>query len=176
MDAIATPAGDAGFDPLTGLATREKFQARAEGEWARRARDHGPMTLLLVDIDRFDVYQELKGDEAGQACLAAVAEIIARHCRRRGDFAGRLRDHGFGVLLSETTPKGAEKLAEQIRQAVEQLGLGEAEAGTRITVAVGVASVIPKANRFMTSLLKLADDGLGRACDRGGNCVVSVRE
>jgi two-component system, chemotaxis family, response regulator WspR len=176
MDAIATPAGDTGFDPATGLATREKFQARAETEWSRRARDHGPMTLLLVDIDRFDAYRGVKGVEAAQACLQAVAEIIAHHCRRRGDFAGRLRDHGFGVLLSETTPKGAEKVAEQIREAVEQLKLGEAETGTRITVSVGVASVIPKPNRFVMSLLKLADDGLGRACDQGGNCVASVRE
>jgi two-component system chemotaxis family response regulator WspR len=176
MDAIATPVGDAGFDPVSGLATREKFQQRAESEWTRRAKDHGPMSLLLVGIDNFDAYQGAMGEAAGNDCLGEVAGIIARVCRRRGDFAGRLRAHDFAVLLSETTPKGAERLGEQIRKAVEQLGLGDATAGTRVTVSVGIASVIPKPNRFVESLLKLADAGLGRACDQGGNCVASVRE
>jgi diguanylate cyclase (GGDEF)-like protein len=176
MDAIATSAGDAGFDPVTGLAARDKFHQRAESEWVRRAKDHGPMSLLLVDIDRFDAYKGVIGADAAQACLRDVAEIIARQCRRRGDFAGRLRDHNFGVLLSETTPKGAEKVGEQIRKAVEDLALGDSAAGTRITVSVGIASVIPKTRGFVDSLMKLADAGLGKACDQGGNCVASVRE
>ncbi|MGH8459639.1 MAG: diguanylate cyclase domain-containing protein, partial [Nevskiales bacterium] len=106
MDVIATSAGDTGFDPLTGLATREKFHQRAEAEWARRARDHGPMSLLLVDVDRMDAYRGVLGAVAAEDCLRKVADIIARNCRRRGDFAGRLRDHNFAVLLSEATPKG----------------------------------------------------------------------
>lgn len=176
MDAIATPAGDAGFDPLTGLATREKFHERAASEWARRTRDHGPMTLVLVDIDRLDAYRGVLGVPAADECLRQVADIIARNCRRRGDFAGRLRDHNFGLLLSETTPKGAEKIGEQIRKAVEDLGLGDDAAGTKITVSVGIASVIPKPSRFVGSLVALADASLGKANDQGGNCVTSERE
>jgi two-component system chemotaxis family response regulator WspR len=176
MDAIATPAGETGFDPVTGLATREKFHDRAATEWERRKKDHGPMTLLLIDIDRFDAFKGVNGIETAEACLATVAEIIARQCRRRGDFVGRLRDHNIAVLLSEGTPKGGEKVGEQIRVAVEKLGLGDRTAGTLITVSVGVASVIPRSSRFVESLLALADKGLGKACDQGGNCIVSVRE
>lgn len=176
MDAIATPAGEAGFDPVTGLATRERFHQRAEDEWARRSGDHSPMTLVLVEVDRLDAYRGVKGAEAADQCLHEVAAVIAQACRRRGDFAGRLRDHGFAVLLSESTPKGGEKVAEQIRQGVEQLKIGEAAAHTRITVSVSVASAIPTSRRFVNSLLALADTGLGTACDQGGNCVVCVRE
>ncbi|MGH8454937.1 MAG: GGDEF domain-containing protein, partial [Nevskiales bacterium] len=139
MDVIATSAGDTGFDPLTGLATREKFHQRAEAEWARRARDHGPMSVLLVDVDRMDAYRGVQGAVAAEDCLRKVADIIASNCRRRGDFAGRLRDHNFAVLLSETTPKGGEKMGGQIRKAVEQLDLGDVAASTKITVSVSVA-------------------------------------
>lgn len=176
MDAIATAAGDKGFDPVTGLATREKFHERAESEWLRRCKDHGPMTLLLLVIDRFDAFRGVRGDAAADDCLSRVAEVISRRCKRRGDFAARLRGHDFAILLSEAVPKGAEKVGEDLRAAVERLALGDQAEGTHITASLSVASVIPKSNRFVDSLLKLADKGLGQACDQGGNCVVSVRE
>lgn len=176
MDSVANVAADTNFDPVTGLAMRDMFRERAEGEWQRRCKDHGPMTVLLVDIDRFDAYKGVEGAEAADECLNLVAEIISARCRRRGDFAARMRDHNFALLLSEAVPKGAEKIGEGIRQAVENLGLGNMAARTRITASVSVAVTIPKSNRFVDSIIKLADQGLGEACDRGGNCVISVRD
>jgi diguanylate cyclase (GGDEF)-like protein len=173
MDAIAAPSIDADFDPVTGLATPAKFHDRAEAEWERRCKERGPMTLMLVEVDHFEAYQAAKGKAAADACLVAIAEIIARNCRRRGDFAGRVREHNFAVLLSETAPRGAEKVGEQIRGQVEALGLGAEE--TAIRTSISVASTLARSNRFVDSLLKMADDGLQDASQQGGNRVVSVR-
>ncbi len=175
MDAIASTSVDEDFDPVTGLATRAKFHARAETEWNRRCKNHGPMTLMLITIDRFDAYRSAQGDTAANDCLSKIAGIIAKTCRRRGDFAGRLRDHNFAVLLSETAPKGALALAEKIRSEVKALDLGEVASESSIRVSVSVASTLARSNRFVDSLLKMADDGLGEAADKGGDCVVCVR-
>lgn len=173
MDAIAAPSIDADFDPVTGLATRAKFHDRAEAEWERRCKERGPMTLMLIEVDHYDEYQAAQGQAAADACLASIAEIIAKSCRRRGDFAGRVRVRNFAVLLSESAPKGAERIGEQIRSQVEALGLGSQDTAIRVTVSV--ASALARSSRFVDSLLKMADDGLHDATQQGGNRVVSVR-
>lgn len=174
MDTIARPVAPDSFDPVTGLAAREMFQRRAETEWQRRARAHGPMTLLRIDLDRFDIYRTQQGIEAANLRLRQVAEVIARNCRRRGDFAGRVGDSAFAVLLSEAAPKGAEKVARQIVEEAAQMGQGNG--GAPPTVSIGVASAIPRPNRFLESLLQLAEQGVEQAAAAGGNQFVSMRE
>jgi len=174
MDTIAQPVAPDGFDPVTGLATPEMFRKRAEVEWQRRARAHGPMTVLRIDVDRFDIYRTQQGIEAANLRLRQVAEVIARNCRRRGDFAGRVGENEFAVLLSEAAPKGAEKVARQIVEEVAQLGQGNG--GALPAVSIGIASAIPRPNRFLASLLQLAEQGVEQAAHSGGNQVISQRE
>lgn len=167
MDSIATPDVSGSFDPVTGLATREMFRRRAEAEWQRRTKEQGPMSLLRIDLDNA---------ESNVARLREVAEVVARHCRRRGDFAGRIGAHDIVVLLSETAPKGAEKIARQIVEDVNSIAVEGDVSGSRITVSIGVASIIPRSSRFLDSLLRLAEEGVEQASKNGGNQIISMRE
>lgn len=176
MDTIAQPTGSDSFDPVTGLATREMFHRRAESEWQRRARGNGPMSLLRVDLDNFEAYRTQHGVNSANSSLREIAEVIARNCHRRGDFAGHIGEHEFVVLLRETAPKGAEKIARRIVEEVAKLPIESNGSAAGITVSIGVAAVIPRPNRFFESLLRLAEQGVEQAGKNGGNQVISVRE
>ena len=162
-----------GFDPLTGLATRELFHDRAAEQWDKGAHTHQPVTLIMIGVDHFSELRATSGGAAGEACLKAVSNAITRRCGRRADLSGRVRDHEMAVLLAESEERGALALAEKIRRDVEGLRLKTGAGPEVITISVGVASLVPRQNRFVEALLIAADQGLKTAYAQGGNRVVA---
>ena len=160
-----------GFDEDTGLAGRELLLARVERQWDGCVEHHQPICLLLVNVDHFAVLRSTAGDEAAGKALARVAQVIADACRRRADFAGRVRQDEFAVLLTDTQAEGALRVAEQIRARVAG-SPGDVGGRPPLTVSVGVASTVPTPARFMMSLIHGADQALKQAKADGRNRVV----
>jgi diguanylate cyclase (GGDEF)-like protein len=156
-----------GIDPATGVAKRAFLRQRLEQDWSRAQRNQQRLNVLMLSIDHFRECDS----KAAQHCKQVVAEIIAAHCRRRADFLGHLRDHEFAVLLSDATRQGAQAIAESICRAVEARHVRPTAAHWSLTVSVGIGSMVPRATRFVDSLLIAADAGLRKARRLGGNTV-----
>jgi len=156
-------------DVLTGLANRRLAEERLAEEWRRLARTHGPLSLLLVEIDHFKPYNTAYGARQGDACLQRVAASFGTSVGRAGDLAARWGGEKFVVLLPETSADGAATVAENLRARVEALGIPHETSRRKVvTISIGYATSAPaSAEASPHTLVTAADEALQRA-KRGG--------
>ena len=102
-------------DPLTGLGNREKLMRAFTVQQQRARRDRTPLSLILIDLDRFKAVNDRFGHEAGDAALAFFAGLM-RHRLRDADVACRIGGEEFAVLLPTTDLSGATAIAEDLRR------------------------------------------------------------
>jgi diguanylate cyclase (GGDEF)-like protein len=151
-------------DKLTGLANRRRFDAVLVEEWRRAARLGVPLSLLLMDVDHFKRFNDTYGHTAGDACLTMVGGVIGSTVRRAGDFAARYGGEEFVVLLFHTNRADAVQMAERIRQAVRAMGVDHSGSPHQVvTISVGGATVVPRAEASPQTLLDQADEALYEA-------------
>jgi len=169
------------LDQLTELPNRRSFEARLNTEWARAQRLKTPISILMIDIDKFKGYNDIYGHQQGDRALVAVAEMFMQVLKRPGDFAARWGGEEFIVLLSDTKAEGAMDVAEQLRSAMEVMSIpysdGRMTRVTRVTLSVGVNTLIPGQDSTIDAFIRGADAALYEAkakgrnqiCLRGGN-------
>lgn len=150
-------------DGLTGVGNRRNFNHRLGSEWSRGRRGGPPLSLLLIDIDRFKDFNDSRGHWAGDACLRSVARAMSRALNRPGDAVTRYGGEEFAVLLPHTDLNGARAVAERLRRAVCDLHIPRGAGEGWVTVSVGVASVHPNSRIGPASLVTRADRALYRA-------------
>ncbi|MFQ6097416.1 MAG: GGDEF domain-containing protein [Armatimonadota bacterium] len=128
-------------DPLTGLHNHRQFQELLAEEIERAGRYDVPLSLLLVDVDGFTRYNETHGHMAGDQLLQDVARIVTRNCRRI-DQPARFASDCFAVILPETAPEDAVKLAERLRTQIESPHIvGASDERYSITASIGIAGL-----------------------------------
>ncbi len=163
-------------DGLTGLFNRRYLDQVMETEWARAVRQGAVFSVLMTDADCFKAYNDHYGHQAGDTCLAQIAQVLKAFSRRAGDVAARYGGEEFVLLLASTEPLAAQQTAESIRQAVQALCLPHTRSPWGVvTISVGVASVVAQPHLSAEGVLKLADDALYAAKAAGRN-VVQVAE
>ncbi|WP_432492841.1 sensor domain-containing diguanylate cyclase [Kineococcus auxinigenes] len=147
-------------DPLTGVANRRRFDERLAEEVARLQRQPAPLSLVLVDVDRFEEVDgtagRTAGHRAGDAVLAEVA-ARARAVLRRTDLVARLGGAEFAVLLPDADATAADRSAQRVRRAVRERPV----AGLAVTVTTGTATYVP--SRGVEQFLADADAALHEA-------------
>jgi diguanylate cyclase (GGDEF)-like protein/PAS domain S-box-containing protein len=162
----------ASTDALTGLPNRRQFDHTLTKEWYRALRDSTPLALLMVDVDRFKMLNDLFGHQIGDAILARVGRVIRDNVRRAADMAARYGGEEFAVVLPNTTAAGALEIAEVIRRAVAATDTRSIiEGGYPISVSVGVAATVPMAGGGSAVLVHNADAALYQAKRNGRNRV-----
>ncbi len=157
------------LDGMTGLYNRRHFEVVAEIEWSRFQRYHRPLSLMLIDIDRFKEINDGQGHEAGDRAIAWVAALCAQG-KRATDVAARIGGDEFAILLPETKPEQARVVAERLRESIVDRG----GRGDRRTAALSISIGIGTATLSMSgvgALMRLADSALYRAKAAGRNCV-----
>lgn len=159
-------------DSLTGLPNRRRLDEAQTEEWRRAARTGAPLSLLLLDADRFKSYNDLYGHRKGDQMLIAIAGVLPVAAQRAGDLSARQGGEEFAVLLPGVEQPAAVAMAERLRAAVQALAIPHAgnEAGV-VTVSIGVACSRPAAGQPVTELFETADRALYRAKDAGRNRV-----
>ena len=162
-------------DALTGLANRRIFEETLKREWKVALRNKKPIGFLMLDADKFKVYNDTYGHPQGDKLLIALSGVLRRAVHRPSDLSGRLGGEEFGVLLPNTDLSGAIHIAETIRTEVERLRIRVADTGkiTTCTVSIGVAVAIPMSNENHESIMKAADEQLYKAKEGGRNRVIS---
>ncbi len=164
-------------DGLTGLANRRRFDEVLHREWRRAVREGSSLALLLVDADRFKLFNDRYGHAAGDDCLRQVAVAVANAARRPGDLAARYGGEEFAVLLPNTDLAGALEVAERLRQDVLAVGLehlGNPPLDV-VSVSLGAACVapLPDDQADTDALLRATDSALYAAKASGRNRTAS---
>jgi diguanylate cyclase (GGDEF)-like protein len=163
-------------DELTRLSNRRFFNSRFEEMMQRAKRASLPLTLLMIDADRFKLFNDTYGHAAGDDCLRQVANVVRDSVRRPGDVAARYGGEELAILLSDTDKAGGEAVAEAIRSRVEALGLPHSGnlPMEKVTVSIGVATFSAQVPSAATAqaLFAQADDALYQAKAGGRNRVV----
>lgn len=161
-------------DGLTGLSNYRAFSEALEGEWLRNRREGRPMSVAMVDVDRFKTYNDTFGHRAGDEALRRVAGAIGGLGKRDGDIVARYGGDEFSMVLVGSDRHGAVRLAERARLAVEELNLLEPGSTLeKLTLSIGVATTVPSEHATTEDLLRAADQALYEAKRRGRNCVVA---
>jgi diguanylate cyclase (GGDEF)-like protein len=158
-------------DGLTGIANRRRFDETMDREWRRAMRDHSPLSLLMIDVDHFKLYNDIYGHLAGDTCLQAIASAAQEVLHRSSDLLARYGGEEFIVVLPFTDSDGAQLVAEQIRRAVELRCLPHSgnPPHSIVTVSIGCATHILEFDSPRNSLLQAADDALYVAKSAGRN-------
>jgi diguanylate cyclase (GGDEF)-like protein/PAS domain S-box-containing protein len=161
------------LDSLTKIANRRHFDAFLEKEWLRAIRNAQPLSLVVLDVDHFKLYNDTLGHAAGDLCLQKVAQALQAHALRPTDLAARYGGEEFVLLFAETPHEAAARLAEAIRTTVEALQLANPRSPTSpwITVSVGVATMVPTQLDQIEQLFVCADRAMYAAKEAGRNRV-----
>lgn len=159
-------------DELTGLANRRHLNQALTQEWARFKRSKQPFAVVMIDIDFFKLYNDHYGHLAGDECLRHIAQVIQSGMRRAGDLAARYGGEEFLLILPNTSAEDGQRLADAVRQSVEQLNLPHAKSPLgRLSVSMGVAAMVDGGYVDALALLSAADEALYLAKQGGRNRV-----
>lgn len=127
------------MDFLTGTSTRRQLEKVLAQEWLRAQRSFAPLSLLLANIDGFTAFNAQFGEEAGDACLRAVADALRVLAQRPTDLLARHGGGSFALLLPATNRQGAVAVAEGALRAAGELLVPHAGKDHRVTLSIGVA-------------------------------------
>ncbi len=158
-------------DGLTGIANRRVFDEFIESEWARAGRNKSSLSLIMIDIDHFKVYNDNYGHQGGDDCLRQVAQKLADTVKRPADLVARYGGEEFVVVMPCTDIEGAKSIAETLCLGVSVLGVPHEHSSTadHVTISLGVACVVPPADGKPESLITMADEALYEAKEQGRN-------
>ncbi|MDD2850325.1 MAG: diguanylate cyclase [Desulfuromonadaceae bacterium] len=162
-------------DGLTGIANRRHFDAVIEVEFARLYRSKAPLSLILLDIDHFKLFNDAYGHVAGDQCLKNVAGVFQRCITRAPDLAARYGGEEFAAILPETDYRGAITLAEKIRAKVAGMAIPHCDSGTEsyVTVSLGVVTLDCTKVQSPLDAVAITDRQLYRAKSEGRNRIAS---
>ncbi|MDQ3813913.1 MAG: diguanylate cyclase [Armatimonadota bacterium] len=156
-------------DSLTGLFNQRYLEESLEREMHRAERNGYPVGMIMLDIDHFNLFNQMYGREAGDALLRELGGLL-RQQTRRSDLACRYGGEEFILILPEASLENTFRKAERLRHAVKEIMLQHhPQAMEPITISLGVAS-FPDNGATGEAVLRAADTALHRAkldgCDR----------
>ena len=163
-------------DHLTGTASRRAFEQALDLQLDRCRREALPLSVALVDLDRFKHYNDTYGHLAGDQCLITVARALRRRASRQGELVGRFGGDEFLVLWPGIDLATAMRNAERLRETVRVLDLRLAKEPVQVSVSVGGITVVPNASTTAASLVHAADRAMYVVKARGGDDIEWVTE
>jgi diguanylate cyclase (GGDEF)-like protein len=160
-------------DSLTGLLNRRYFQERLAEEVDRSARHGHPLSLMMIDIDHFKIYNDTNGHPAGDKALVMVGRALRGNIRVI-DVVSRFGGEEFSIILPETRKQEALEIGERIRKEVEDLYFPGEESlpSKRLTISLGVAG-FPEDARDLKTFIQRADRALYHAKAQGRNSIIA---
>lgn len=164
-------------DSLTGLYNRRYLDTEIEHA-CQRARRHGTwLSVLMIDIDHFKLFNDAYGHLQGDDCLRRVATVLQRRQQRCDDAACRYGGEEFALILPACDLDAARGLAALLCNDVRGLGIEHARSTRgRVTVSIGIATLRITGDTRGCELLRLADDALYAAKHAGRDTVCDMTQ
>lgn len=156
-------------DTLTQIPNRRRFNTVYEQEVKRAQRNKTPLSLLLIDVDQFKIYNDHFGHLAGDECLKAIGAALVRCQRRPGDIVCRFGGEEFVALLPDTDLAGAIHVANIMLQTVKGLEIEHAAHAEHKFVSISVGAACANAGEAIDAknLIAVADKRLYLAKTHG---------
>mgnify|MGYP000871374456 CR=1 FL=1 len=147
-------------DGLTQIANRRHFDDVINKEIANSERTKQPLAIILIDIDFFKKLNDSLGHQEGDKCLISFANMLKKIVNRPRDLCARYGGEEFILLLAETDLAGAIKVAENVKQQLEQLDILHPDSivSNKVTVSQGIA--VFQSGMSVDQLCHLADEKL----------------
>lgn len=156
------------MDALTGLANRRSLN-QFFNNWEKQQDDNLNVSVLIMDIDYFKLYNDYYGHTQGDKCLKQVAEKLKVCGKRKNDLVARFGGEEFIAILSECSNPSS--FAELCRMSIEALGIPHAASSVakHVTISIGVSTGIPTNIQELKSMIDTADKALYEAKEKGRN-------
>ena len=159
------------IDPLTELPNRRAMEKALEQEWKISLRDKTELSVLILDVDHFKLYNDNYGHQSGDECLKKVALCIKKAITRPRDFCARYGGEEFIIILGQTPEAGALRVAEAIMQNLKEKDIPHDYSPVKkiLTISIGIAVVNPVEELSWEKLVNWADKALYLAKKNGRN-------
>lgn len=161
------------MDGLTNVSNRRHFDDFLNSQLVQCAKKKAPLTLLLIDIDYFKLFNDANGHIQGDHCLQEVARAIKACLSSHQGLAARYGGEEFAVVLPGCNRENAQAMAQILCTAVRSLQIPHtaSPASGHVTVSIGVATIRPEPNTEHHVIIDLADQNLYKAKSMGRNRV-----
>lgn len=158
-------------DGLTGLINKREFQQIVYREWRNACRNKDSLSLIMIDIDYFKLYNDTHGHCAGDDVLRRVAKAILGPLHRAHDIAARFGGEEFVVLLPSTHLDGLGFMCERLKNAISDLNIAHPMNSVipKVSISLGGAFSMPHADQTPMELIEVADKALYQAKEKGRN-------
>ncbi len=156
-------------DPLTGLYNRRKFEEQLALVIEESQNHKSNHTLCYLDLDRFKIVNDTYGHAAGDELLQQVTKLLKKRIRASDIFA-RLGGDEFALLLHQCPLEIAPKIAEQLRQLIQDFPFTWEDKVFRIGASIGLVAINSTTDN-LSDLLSTADAACYAAKEKGRNCV-----
>lgn len=163
-------------DALTGVKNRRYFEQRISSEFRRSRREKAPLSLIMVDIDKFKSINDNYGHLVGDQAIRQTARLMQQQLRRVSDCICRYGGEEFAIILPMTDSQGAKQFAENIRSRLNREQLVTSDVSLTITASFGVATLYANDNNKVDELISLADKALYQAKQQGRNRTVCAEQ
>lgn len=157
------------IDGLTGIPNRRRFEEHFASEWQRARRSETTMSIILMDIDHFKLYNDNYGHQSGDSCLTLVGQALAKSAHRPGDMIARYGGEEFIAVLPDTGKEGAIKMAETIQNNVAALQIAHetSSASDYVTLSMGLVTWVVAGDREPKMMVEASDRALYEAKENG---------
>jgi diguanylate cyclase (GGDEF)-like protein len=160
-------------DEMTGIFNYRFVKKQLEIEVQRAHRYEKPLSLCIIDIDRFKEINDRHGHPVGDAVLKEIAKILTQSTRSV-DFVGRYAGDEFVIIFPDTQLQDAVRLCERIRKTISEQSLDAHGKSVQVTLSMGLADFDLKKRSTADALLEAADLRLYQAKRAGRNRVYST--
>ncbi|CAM2960204.1 diguanylate cyclase [Vibrio tubiashii] len=162
-------------DGLTKVKNRRYIDEKLTEMISLHGRHQLPLSIILLDVDRFKLYNDNYGHIEGDRCLIEIASTLSKLFTRSGEVVGRYGGEEFVVLLGYTDDEKATKNAERIKSSIEAANLKHeySDVAPVVTVSQGVYQLIPSGRETIEQLYELVDKRLYQAKVNGRNQYVA---
>jgi len=157
-------------DALTGIYNRGYFHNISKDILNSSEEDKKQVSMIMMDVDFFKGLNDTHGHQVGDLVLQQTVEVVKSILRGK-DVTGRVGGEEFSIVLPDTTLQEAQKIAERIRQAIENLKIQNNDLIVKTTVSLGVASSEQIEMGSLDELIQISDQALYQAKADGRNCV-----
>ncbi|MBN2429526.1 MAG: diguanylate cyclase [Deltaproteobacteria bacterium] len=161
------------LDFLTNIPNRRRFEEVLFLEWRHALRASKNLTLIILDIDFFKLFNDTYGHLAGDTCLKKIAKTLSNTMNRSTDFVARFGGEEFVVILPDTGSEGAINIAESFKNAIAELAIPHHSSPISdfVSVSMGIATCQPTVDFETEELIRLADKMLYQAKAKGRNLI-----
>lgn len=166
----------ANLDGLTQVANRRCFNDYLKKQWQKHLEKQQPLTLIMIDIDYFKLYNDYYGHQQGDECIYRVAQGIAMIIKRPTDLTARYGGEEFAVILSNTKIEAGLIMADLIQSTIASFEIPheKSQVSSYVTLSIGVSCLIPNEYLSLEDLIGNADKALYEAKNQGRDRIISL--